>query len=230
MPVSKTDSALQGRSKTSKGEETRERIILATLNIIMRDGMRSVRHRAVAAEAGVPLGATTYHFKDIEDLIVSAFSHWCNSAEMTSKPYVTEIVAYLEANAPRLRESHEGRMELAVAMYRHSIAYELDQIESGHDNRVIELAFYHESLHNDRLRQQVFAYWQTELDGLTSLYEAIGSPSPEADARIAQSVFHQLEREAMMLGDAYELDTIKKVLRRLIGHALDVDLGGVTDI
>ena len=63
-----------GRKASRQGSEQRRLNILdATLRIIVRDGLRGVRHRAVAAEAGVPLSATTYYFRDIKDLISDSF-------------------------------------------------------------------------------------------------------------------------------------------------------------
>ena len=59
----------QGRKASRHGSEQRRQLILdAAMRIVIRDGVRGVRHRAVAAEAGVPLSATTYYFKDIDDL------------------------------------------------------------------------------------------------------------------------------------------------------------------
>ena len=50
----------QGRKASRQGSELRRQAILdAALRIIVRDGVRAVRHRAVAAEAEVPLSATT---------------------------------------------------------------------------------------------------------------------------------------------------------------------------
>ncbi len=65
----------QGRKARRTGSEQRRQAILeASLNIIVRDGIRAVRHRAVAREAGVPLSATTYYFKDLSDLIADTFA------------------------------------------------------------------------------------------------------------------------------------------------------------
>jgi AcrR family transcriptional regulator len=204
------------KSKTTKGEETSIKIILATLNIIKREGMRGVRHRAVASEAGVPLGTTTYHFKNIEELIISAFSYWRVQTDMSTNPLVVEIDEYFTNNAPRLIATEEGRDELATTVYHYVVDYEIDQIENRHDNRIVELAFYHESLQNNRLREEVFSYWKNELVGLTRFYELAHTSDPESDARITQSVFHQLEREAMMQGDDYDIDTIRNVIKRTI--------------
>lgn len=50
------------------GEVRRDAILRATWEVMLRDGVCGVRHRALAA-AGVPLSSTTYYFKDIQDLL-----------------------------------------------------------------------------------------------------------------------------------------------------------------
>src|SRR5690606_21378739 len=57
-----------------RSEARRQAILDAAMRIIIREGVRAVRHRAVAAEAEVPLSATTYYFKDISDLITDTFA------------------------------------------------------------------------------------------------------------------------------------------------------------
>ncbi|MFI5761746.1 TetR/AcrR family transcriptional regulator [Streptomyces sp. NPDC051563] len=49
-----------------------EEIVAATERVIASKGIEGLTHRAVAEEAGVPLGATTYHFATREDLIAAA--------------------------------------------------------------------------------------------------------------------------------------------------------------
>ncbi|HWR85839.1 MAG TPA: TetR family transcriptional regulator [Rhodoglobus sp.] len=57
---------------TRKGEARREALLDAVLRVLARDGASGVTHRAVAAEAGVPLSAATYYFSSIDELYVSA--------------------------------------------------------------------------------------------------------------------------------------------------------------
>lgn len=58
--------------KNSEGG-TRERPLMeATLRLIGRDGLDGVTHRAVAAEAGMSLGAVTHHFGSREALVDAA--------------------------------------------------------------------------------------------------------------------------------------------------------------
>ena len=70
----------QGRKASRQGSEQRRQAILdAAMRIVVREGVRAVRavrHRAVAAEAQVPLSATTYYFKDIDDLITDTFAQF----------------------------------------------------------------------------------------------------------------------------------------------------------
>lgn len=211
------------KKKTSRGVETRAKINQATLTIIKRDGMRGVRHRAVAKEAGVPLGATTYHFENIEDLIVSAFSQWRENEALVSNPYITQLHDFLEHEAQDMLDAQEDRIALAKEIYRFTVAYEIDQIETNWDSRIVELAFYHESLHSEKLRQEVVDYWQIELDSLIVSFTALHSPDPEADARISQSIFHQLEREAMIKGEDYDRAVLKATLHRHVCHFMGVE-------
>ncbi len=211
------------RKRSARGEETRATINQATLQIIKRDGMRGVRHRAVAKEAGVPLGATTYHFKNIEDLIVSAFIQWRGDVRSIDNPIVMRVLEFVEKNARRLMESHQGREILAREIYRFMVDYEIDQIEAHRDDRVIELAFYHESLLVDELRREVLDYWEAQLEGLIAAFEAMGSPSPIADARITLAIFHQLEREAVMQGKDHDRTLLLATLHRHVCHITGVE-------
>jgi DNA-binding transcriptional regulator YbjK len=55
--------------KETVGEVTRKRIIQSAQKILVNEGFSAVTHRAVADDAAVPLGSTTYHFKDKQELI-----------------------------------------------------------------------------------------------------------------------------------------------------------------
>ncbi|WP_367040645.1 TetR family transcriptional regulator [Streptomyces sp. Je 1-332] len=52
--------------------ERRQRIIDAAIRVVADKGIGGLSHRSVAAEADVPLGSTTYHFKTLDDLLVAA--------------------------------------------------------------------------------------------------------------------------------------------------------------
>ncbi|MBG6107615.1 TetR family transcriptional regulator [Frigoribacterium sp. CG_9.8] len=57
---------------TAKGEARRTELQDAVIRVLESGGLGAVTHRAVAAEARVPLAAATYYFASIDDLLVSA--------------------------------------------------------------------------------------------------------------------------------------------------------------
>jgi TetR/AcrR family transcriptional regulator, regulator of biofilm formation and stress response len=60
------------REPREDGRQTRAAIVAATLRVLRDEGMESLTHRAVAAEAGVSLALTTSHFATKENLIAEA--------------------------------------------------------------------------------------------------------------------------------------------------------------
>lgn len=56
-------------------EGRRRRILEAACALIAEIGVGPLTHRAVAARAGVPVGATTYYFATLDDLVTDAIAH-----------------------------------------------------------------------------------------------------------------------------------------------------------
>ena len=59
------------RRTSRRGSEKRALIIEATAQLVMEQGFSAVSHRAVAERAGVPLSATTYYFRSLDDLLTA---------------------------------------------------------------------------------------------------------------------------------------------------------------
>src|SRR5699024_11595523 len=55
------------------------RIARAAIRVIAQHGIEALTHRKVAAEADVPLGSTTYHFANLDDLISAALAEAADS-------------------------------------------------------------------------------------------------------------------------------------------------------
>ena len=71
--VESTVVKLKRRGTRPRGEQTRQKILEATLRVIASDGVRGTTHRSVAREADVQLSLTTYYFRDLNELISLAF-------------------------------------------------------------------------------------------------------------------------------------------------------------
>ena len=57
---------------TAKGARRRDLIAEAAAALVLDRGPAALSHRAVAARAGVPLAATTYYFRDLDELAAVA--------------------------------------------------------------------------------------------------------------------------------------------------------------
>lgn len=60
---------------TPKGERRRAALVAAAGELLVEGGFESVRHRAVAHRAHIPLAATTYYFESLGDLLSNAVAY-----------------------------------------------------------------------------------------------------------------------------------------------------------
>lgn len=60
-----------GTPSTAKGAARRKALVTAAADLVDRGGPAAVSHRAVATNAGLPLAATTYYFRVLEDLVTA---------------------------------------------------------------------------------------------------------------------------------------------------------------
>jgi DNA-binding transcriptional regulator YbjK len=82
-------------SRAEASRRIRETIVAATVRIVGREGVAAVTHRRVAAEAGVALSSTTWHFATKADILHAAL-HWTARRE----------VDRIRAIADRLGDTH----------------------------------------------------------------------------------------------------------------------------
>lgn len=59
--------------------ERRDRLIDIALEVIASKGVAGTTHREVAKQANVPLGSMTYHFANMDELLVLAFTRFVES-------------------------------------------------------------------------------------------------------------------------------------------------------
>ncbi len=196
--------------------DVKQRILLATLEVIKASGMRGVRHRAVAAQAGVSLGSTTYHFKSIEDLISSTFIYWHETIDVGKDPHFVS----LEQAVEDFGKQNVSPENLAEQLNKVGEIYLRNQIFDSSDDRRIELAFQNEALRNPQLSALLLRTWQNEVDRIAQLYKIIGTDFPVEDAEVTVALVLQLERKAMLIDNAEKLEIefakMKTILKRYI--------------
>jgi DNA-binding transcriptional regulator YbjK len=207
----------QGRQTTRKGStERRVRILEAAMRIIVRDGTRGVRHRAVAAEADVPLAATTYYFEHINDLISDAFVLFYERLRMDDCGVGEACYQFITSDTHKQLELAETRAEVPEQLARMITAHIESQVSAPED-RILEMTFRSEALHNPVLRELVDSnlkevHWLIE----RSLRE-IDSNHSATDARTIAAVMDHLKYISTLAGGAeFNSNMVYKTLLRVI--------------
>lgn len=208
----------QSGSTRASAQQRRLAILEAALRIMAREGLRAVSHRAVAAEASVPLAATTYYFSDLEDLITESFLHWSQTQRRVVGEQLAASLELYEHAAPG------GVDGLVAALSDAAAGYVIEQARSHRADRVLEFAFLHESARLPRLRAVVQDRQLEDRRALERFHATIGSRHPALDAQVSHSLILGLERSALLDG-ASSVD--RAAIRAVIEHHLRAALGAV---
>jgi DNA-binding transcriptional regulator YbjK len=190
------EQATQGR---------REQILEATLRVIGREGREAVTHRAVAEEAGVPLGSTTYYFDSRDDLLGQALEHVS----------ALEVERYARLRED-LRSVKTGR-ELADRL--------ISELVAAAEDRVAYIAEYELWLEAGRrpdLRAAAQSWCNAEQGAVAAAMETLGSSDPRTDASIVVAALDGLGERVLAREDdpASAARELKPELRRLIERLL----------
>lgn len=119
--------------------DRRDRIARAAILVVAEQGIRKLSHRTVAAQAGVPLGSTTYHFATLDDLVSAALD---KAAERS----VAELRAW-ETALPRDADLAEALADFV-----------LSSIGERRTETMAEYNLYALALHRPHLRKAAVAW------------------------------------------------------------------------
>lgn len=205
----------QGRkTRRVDGHARRQAILEAALRVISRDGVRGVRHRAVAAEAAVPLSATTYYFKDIQDLINDSFLYWVERTGLETRRLEEESLAAVAALGPDALRDPAARTGLIQAVTAFVVAHIRGQVAQRED-RVLELAFKAEALRSERLAAVVRTPRQSMLQAIVGFLRLIAHPEPEAAAMVVLGSIVELEYQLLLEAEA-DSRLLEPAVRQLV--------------
>ncbi|MFD4293394.1 TetR/AcrR family transcriptional regulator [Rhodococcus sp. NPDC058505] len=181
---------------TPKGEKRRLALVDAAADLLVEGGFDAVRHRAVAARAGVPLASTTYYFASLSDLTAAAVER-CGTRELavmrariddvsqcsrgdaaTVELIVDMLVGVFEG--PTSHDQLVNRYERFVAFARHPELREVQRRLRSELDALIILVLHRSGrdVQADGLRRLVYV-----VDGAVVGALSEGDPDPKAVAR-----------------------------------------------
>jgi TetR/AcrR family transcriptional regulator, regulator of biofilm formation and stress response len=186
---------------TQTAQGRREQILEAALRIIGRSGRQAITHRAVAEEAGVPLGSTTYYFDSRDDLLRQALEHVAAS----------EVERYRELG-DQLRRVESPR-DLADRL--------IDELVAAAQDRIAYIAEYEiwlEAGRRPELREAATSWCDAEQHSVALAMEVLGSTDPATDASLVVAAIDGLGERVLAREDdpAAAAEEFRHELRRLI--------------
>ena len=183
-------------NRQARGDERRLHILRAAWQVIINDGIRGVRHRAVAEAAGVPLASTTYYFRDIQALINESMQLFAQETlERFTEPFwakAEQQFSALKAAANRA-ELEQGFLDLGVDYIEWRLAAHRDQL-------VLEYAFWHAAVNNAELRDSVTELLRRSVALMKPWLEALELTDPEQASRCMLATLRRIEYEGLVAG------------------------------
>lgn len=209
------------KAARAKSEMRRLEILEAALRIAASEGLRGVKHRAVAREAGVPLAATTYYFRDIHELICDSFMLFAEKARDNLDGFYGTINLVLDSiPAEALNRSGPGRDELTKRLSAIATAYLYEQFTTRREQVLAEQVFLTEALRDGRLAGLARKYREAWTAGLRQILERLDSPSPARDAALLVNVTLGMGYDSLLIGRAVDYSTLSETVERVVGLVL----------
>ena len=184
--------------RRSKGEKTKEKILLATIDVLAINGIKGTTHRAIASQAELQLSLTTYYFKDIQELVQQAFTLNCQNTSTASH--------HLFAAAFTLIESYDKK-ELRKVAVKEGLCDQLaDTIGLQLFNRtknqaaplLVEQFLFSETKVSADLLPIAQKHQQTLLLPYEQFCQYFNKVDPELDAQILFSFVTQLQHQLLL--------------------------------
>ncbi len=182
--------------RQARGDERRLHILRAAWQVIIDNGIRGVRHRAVAERAGVPLASTTYYFRDIQALINESMQLF---AEETLERFTEPFWANAESKFAALKAAgnrevlEEGFLDLGVEYISWRLAEHREQL-------ILEYAFWHAAVNNPELRDSVAELLRRSVALMRPWFEALQLTNPEQASRCLLATVRRIEYEGLIAG------------------------------
>ncbi|MFC6135281.1 TetR/AcrR family transcriptional regulator [Streptomyces spororaveus] len=170
--------------------DRRQRIIDAALRVVGERGISGLSHRSAAAEADVPLGSTTYHFKTLDDLLVAALRQ------------ANEGFAQAVARSTALADPDADLAGALARMLGEFLAADRGRVE-------LEYELYLAALRRPALRP-VAAQW------CEAVAAALTPRTDPVTARALVAAMDGIGLQVLLTDAAYDEEYAREVLRRIL--------------
>lgn len=209
---------LKRRGTRPRGEQTRSKILEATLRVIAREGVRGTTHRAVAKEAGVQLSLTTYYFKDLNELLSLAFRLFMERDYGAMAKQWKKAFRYLDQFSADQLAAPETRQRIIDYCTKRIVDHIRHGLTDNPEGLAVEHHFFYEALNDSELTELSALHRRRLLQPLIRFCEYFNNEDPETDASLLFGTITRLEYEALPSApDGVDYKSIRNEIRRIVG-------------
>lgn len=209
---------LNRRGTRPRGEQTRQKILDATLNVIAREGVRGTTHRAVAKEAGVQLSLTTYYFRDLNELISLAFQVFMDRDYSELAEQWQKAFRYLDQFSPEDLQRPKIRRRIIDYCTKRIVDHVRHGLTDHPEGLAVEHHFFFEALNVPELQELSVLHRSRLLQPIVRFCEYFNVDDPETDASLLFGTITRLEYQALSSApDNVDYRSIRNEIRRIVG-------------
>jgi DNA-binding transcriptional regulator YbjK len=209
-----TRKAVQRRSK---GELTREKILLSAINVLAFNGIKGTTHRAIANHAEIQLSLTTYYFKDISDLVQNAFQ--LNSEYLRSRTdtILSKAFTILESVDKASLKKVSVKSELCEQFAEMTAKFLFENIKTEAVFLAVEQLMFTTLKVSPELKLLAHEHELSQLEPFTKLAQYFNKKDPEVDAQMMRTIFSQLQYSQLDKAQSdLSIEPIRKVTKKLL--------------
>jgi len=179
--------------KRSKGEITREKILIAAIEILALNGIKGTTHRAIASHAELQLSLTTYYFKDIQELIHQAFRLNSNRILFRADTLLKESISAISKIEKKELRKTAVKEKLCQHLSKVTTEKLIENIKHQAISIAVEQLMLTEIQVTPELRSLIQEHQSTQLVPYQQLCQFFNKVDPELDAKIMYTQFSQLQ-------------------------------------
>ena len=186
-------------ARPPRGAARRELIVEAALAVVAEIGPDALTHRRVAAEAGVPLAATTYWFASKDQLVLEAF-------ELAAERDLARLAASMDVVATWTRETLAD--ELAQVLHR--------QLTEHRGTTIVDCSLWVETVRRPELRALAERWSEAYFRFHADLLQTIAPATTDDDARLITAALDGLLTQELAHEPRADRAPLAPLVQRLI--------------
>jgi TetR/AcrR family transcriptional regulator, regulator of biofilm formation and stress response len=184
-----------------RSDATRLALLNAALDVAAEYGVKGVTHRRVASAAGLSLGLTSYHFANLDDLLLEAF-----------RLFVSHTSALYERQFHEATDL-ESMIDAALAV--------VNALKDSARERTLLYELYAQSVRDPAYRELVVSWAESARAGVERLYSA-------RTARFLEAAWEGANAQLIQGRDDQSDDELRALFRLILLQDSNELTGGTT--